>query len=73
MSVTTPAWRQCMQQLLAAPADSAEHRLGEMLATADDEKAWSLLIDMVIQDPVETPEYQAAARTLGRLAEPEVA
>ncbi|MGW5518469.1 hypothetical protein [Nocardia africana] len=71
--MTTPAWKQCMQQLLAAPVDSAEHRLGEMLATADDDRAWSLLIDMITQDPAETPEYQAAARTLGRLAEPEVA
>lgn len=73
MSVTTPAWQQCVQQLLAAPTESAEHRLGETLATADDDHAWSLLIDIITEDPAETPEYRAAARTLGRLTETEVA
>jgi len=69
MSVTSPGWQQCITQLLAAPADSAEHRLGETLATADDDRAWSLLIDIITEDPAETPEYRAAARTLGRLNE----
>jgi hypothetical protein len=72
MSVTSPGWQQCVKQLLSAPTDSAEHKLGEDLATADDDRAWTLLIDMITQDPAESPEYKAAARTLGRLAEPEV-
>lgn len=72
MSVTTPAWQQCVQQLLAAPADSYDHQLGEDLADADDDKAWTVLIDVIDEDPPSSHPYQVASRMLGHLAETEV-
>ncbi|WP_227979922.1 hypothetical protein [Nocardia spumae] len=73
MSVTTPGWQQHLQTLLAAPADSFDHRFGERLAAADDDQAWSLLTTVIVEDPCSTHEYKVAARMLGHLAETEVA
>ncbi len=69
MSVTTPGWQRCLEQLLAAPADSFDHRFGETLAAADEDKAFGLLVDVITEDPYGTHEYEVATHMLRHFTE----
>lgn len=69
MSVTTPGYQRCPQQLLAAPADSFDHRFAATLAAADEDKAFGLLVDVITEDPYGTHEYAVATHMLRHFTE----
>ncbi|MFI7191414.1 hypothetical protein ACIBQ0_16905 [Nocardia nova] len=69
MSVTNPGWQRCLQQLREAPADSFDHRFGDALAAADEDKAFGLLVDVITEDPYGTHEYEVATHMLRHFTE----
>jgi hypothetical protein len=73
MPITSEPWREALGNLLHEPAGSFQHRLGDELTTADEDRALGLLVEIVTEDPCDTVEYKIAGEMLHHLMTPEVA
>lgn len=73
MSITSAPWRKAIGDLRHEPEGSFRHWLGDALAAADDDQALTLLVEIVVEDPCDTPEYKIAAEMIHHLFESEAA
>ncbi|WP_454199511.1 hypothetical protein [Nocardia sp. Marseille-Q1738] len=72
MPIHSAAYDQYLAELLAAEADSADHRLAETVAAIqDDDNLLNLLFAMYTQDPKNTREFAIAAHLLSLVYGPE--
>jgi hypothetical protein len=69
MSVHNVEWTHCLHLLREAPANSFERRLGMQLAHIGDDRALTLLIEIVTENPCGTTEYVVAAHLLHHLVD----
>jgi hypothetical protein len=68
MLVHPAAYEEYVAQLLATPADSADHRLAEVVAAMhDDDELLTLLFAIYTEDPANTREFALAAHLLSLL------
>jgi hypothetical protein len=68
MLVHPAAYEEYVAQLLATPADTADHRLAEVItAMRDDDALLTLLFAIYTEDPANTREFALAAHLLALL------
>lgn len=68
MAVHPDAYEQFLIEMLAAPVESVEHRLGEVVAAIlDDDTLLTLLVEVYLEDPPGTREHALAGRLLALL------